>query len=88
MVLTNAPALLYTVTVWRYIMFWANTRPAPDASTDFGEMGPPMVWMSASLLRSVGGPGGTTCEGKIVVVVDGDVAAVVARDPWAAAATF
>ena len=46
--LHQRPASSYTVMVWRYIMFCANTRPVPVASTDFGEMSPVMVLTSRS----------------------------------------
>ena len=43
MVFTRLPLRSYTVTVWRYIMFCANTSPRSDATTDFGEMSPVIV---------------------------------------------
>jgi hypothetical protein len=51
-------------------MFWAKTRPVPDASTDFGEMFPPIVSTSVSRRRSEGLPGGTRCNGEVVVVTE------------------
>src|SRR5436305_4626046 len=29
--------------VWLYIMFWANTWPSPEATTDLGVMAPPIT---------------------------------------------
>src|SRR5579871_290403 len=69
MVFTSRPALLYTVTECRYIMFCAKTRPVLEASTDLGEMGPPIVSMSVRRRSSDGGPAGTRWEGGTVVVV-------------------
>ena len=69
MVFINAPALEYTVMVWRYIMFCAVTSPVSDASTDLGEMSPPIVSISVSLRWSLGGPGGMCANGVVVVVV-------------------
>ncbi len=42
-VFTRSPLRSYTVTVWRYIMFCANTCPRSEATTDFGEMSPVIV---------------------------------------------
>jgi hypothetical protein len=50
-------------------MFWAKTSPVSEASTDFGEMFPPMVAMSVSRRRSEGFPGGTWWKGDVVVVL-------------------
>src|SRR5450755_166466 len=66
-VLTNDPALLYTVSVWVYIMFWAKTRPVFDAATDFGEMWPLIVLMIDSRRWSVGGPGASRPSGETLV---------------------
>src|SRR5712691_6227720 len=40
-------------------MFWANTSPRCDASTDLGEMRPPIVATSLSRVFELGGPDGT-----------------------------
>src|SRR5256885_13330328 len=63
-VFTSAPSRSYTLIVWRYIMFWANTRPVPDAVTDFGEMGPPIVCTCVSVNERAG-----SCAIVVVVVV-------------------
>ncbi len=39
----SCPSLPYTVTLCRYIMFCAKTRPRPLAVTDLGEIAPRMV---------------------------------------------
>src|SRR4051812_28159579 len=54
---SNVPLLRYTVIECLYIMFCANTRPLPVASTDFGEIAPPMVLTFTSRRRSDGMPG-------------------------------
>src|SRR5690349_3000934 len=36
-------------------MFCANTSPAPEATTDFGEIAPPMVWRSRRWSFQAGG---------------------------------
>src|ERR1700726_2949765 len=38
-------------------MFWANTRPPPDATTDFGEMGPVIVVARCNARSDDGTPG-------------------------------
>src|SRR3712207_4851046 len=48
MVATSRKSRSYTVTVCRYIMFCANTRPLPVAVTDFGEMSPPILLTSTN----------------------------------------
>ena len=58
MVLRSVPSLSYTVIVCRYIMFWAKTRPRPEATTDLGEMSPVIFWPRLSVRSGVGGPGG------------------------------
>jgi hypothetical protein len=72
MVVTAFPELSYTVTVWRYIMFCAKTRPVSEAATDLGEIGPPMVWMRLILRTSDGGPAGIRLKGETVVVEVGE----------------
>ena len=62
-------------------MFWAKTRPVSEASTDFGEIGPPIVFTSDIVRWSVGGPGGTWWNGDVVDVVVGTVAATLAAVP-------
>ncbi|MDR9450466.1 MAG: hypothetical protein RI637_04535 [Acidimicrobiia bacterium] len=52
-----------TVTVWRYIMFWAKNRPFPEWTIDFGVRSPVMV--ATSSRRSVSAAG----SGIVVVVV-------------------
>src|SRR5262249_38910011 len=64
-VFTRFPLRSYTVIVWRYIMFCANTRPRSDATTDFGEMSPVTVFVSASDPSDDG-------IGAVVVVVEVD----------------
>src|SRR5436190_16580008 len=70
MVFTSVPAVSYTVMVWRYIMFCANTRPLSVATTDFGEIAPVTV-LTSRRGRSTAG-----CAGVVLVVVD-DVEALV-----------
>ena len=45
----------YTVIVCWYIMFCASTTPCPDATTDFGEIVPPMLRTSWRRVVSDGG---------------------------------
>ncbi len=68
-VFTRFPLRSYTVIVCRYIMFWANTRPRSDATTDFGEMSPLTVRMRLSDPSDDGVP-------NVVVVVDDEVVLV------------
>src|SRR5664280_1589776 len=48
MVAARVPSARYTVIVCWYIMFWANTRPVPVATTDLELMAPVIVRSSTS----------------------------------------
>ena len=78
MVPTRCPSLAYTVMLWRYIMFCANTMPCPLDATDFGEMAPLMVATLVSRPRSecrAAAPwwsaGATACDGRSRLLVVG-----------------
>ena len=61
-------------------MFCAVIRPVPLATTDFGEMSPPIDLMSRRRVRSDGGP---TCSG-VAAAASAVLAAVVAASCVAA----
>ena len=63
MVAARVPSARNTDTVWVYIMFCADTSPAPDATTDLGLRPPVMRLTCSSAVRSAG------TGGRVVVVV-------------------
>src|SRR4051812_38028155 len=63
MVATRSKWRSYTVTVCRYIMFCAKTRPVPVAITDLGEMSPPMVSAATSRPSAAAGGAGSLGDG-------------------------
>ena len=60
-------------------MFWANTTPLPDATTDFGVISP-RITVNGTIRSCEVGTRGLVCAGRVVVdgvVVDDDVGAPV-----------
>src|SRR5690606_24443318 len=74
MVAIRSKSRSYTVIVCRYIMFWATNTPVWEATTDLGEMSPPMVWSGARTRSAAVSPSSGT---SVVVVVGGIVVVVV-----------
>src|SRR5262245_21051586 len=67
-------------------MFWARTRPVPEAATDLGEIAPPKPARRTSRARSERGPAGASGAVAGVVVGAGGVVGAVAAGRAAARA--
>jgi hypothetical protein len=65
-------------------MFWANTGPPPDATTDFGEMGPVIVVARCNARSDDGIPGVFEGVGAAVVATDARRPTGTVRTAWCA----
>ena len=70
------------MTVCLYIMFWAKTGPAPDATTDFGEIGPVIVVASFKARSDDGIPGVVVVVGAVLVPTEPTCPAGTVRVDW------